>query len=620
MGRESNLKSIQDFAQKVVEAIAAVIDYEVAIIDENLEVIAGTGIYQEQIGFVYGEGSITSQLLQSPFQDVIEIDEPHSSPICKECSYREDCIVKGALVCPISFEGENIGSLWLFAFDTSAKDRLLREKKKLGLFLTKIASFVSSTIGEREMKERVTYMVKQFQGVINSVHEGIIALDEKGRVSHINEPALKILEIKESEFTGKSISRIFSSLDLSGIFKDAGGQNPYYEKELTYKKTDKRLRLLCTITPLRRACITMGAVISFRKIEEIQRLASRIFQEEKKYTFEGIRGTSLELVKLKKRMMRVAATDSTILIRGESGTGKELFAKAIHNASNRKENPFIAINCGALPESLLESELFGYDEGAFTGARRKGKPGKFELADRGTIFLDEIGDMPAHLQVNLLRALEEREIERVGGVKRIPIDVRIVAATNQNLEKRIREGHFREDLYFRLNVIPFFIPPLRERRDDIPLLMHFFLDRYNFRLNKALKGFTRQAQKVLMSYSWPGNVRELENAVEYAVNIEVGEEIGRDSLPQNILGEFRHGDKRRDGFFTLEELERQAILGALKRYGSSGEGKARAAEELGISRATLYRKLKRWGLSSLSHNEIMSHYEIRRQERILGLI
>lgn len=620
MNQESRLKSIKDFAQKVVEAIAAVIDYEVAIIDDNLEVIAGTGIYQDQIGFVYGEGSITNQLLHSPFQEVMEIDEPHSSPICQKCSYREDCTVKGALVCPINFEGENIGSLWLFAFDTPFKEKLLKESSKLGLFLTKIASFVSSTIGEREMKERVTYMVKQFQGVINSVHEGIIALDEKGSINHINEPALKILEIRESEVIGKNISQLFSSLDFSGLFREDRGKNSYFEKELTYRKTHKRLRLLCTITPLKRACITMGAVLSFRKIEEIQRLASRIFQEEKKYTFEGIRGTSAELVKLKTRMGRVAATDSTILIRGESGTGKELFAKAIHNASNRKVHSFVAINCGALPEALLESELFGYDEGAFTGARRRGKPGKFELADRGTIFLDEIGDMPAHLQVNLLRALEEREIERVGGVKGIPIDVRIIAATNQNLEKQIREGLFREDLYFRLNVIPFFIPPLRERRDDIPLLIHFFLDRYNFRLNKCLKGFSREAQKVLLSYSWPGNVRELENAIEYAVNIEVDEEIHRESLPQNILGELRQGEKRGDGFFTLEELERQAILGALKRYGSSGAGKVRAAEELGISRATLYRKLKKWKMSSLSHNELLSQYETQRQDRIFGLV
>ncbi len=616
MSKESRLKAMKDFAQKIVEAIAAVIDYEVAIIDDNLEVIAGTGKYREQVGFVYGEGSITSKLLQSSPQEVIEVDEPNTTAVCEKCEYRSECRVRAALVCPINFNEENIGSLWLFAFDNQLKDRMLNTSSKLSRFLMNIASFVSSTIGEREMKERVTYMVKQFKGMINSVHEGIIALDENGDVCHINDSAIKILEIDGEKAINTNIEDLFSALSLPSIHKEVQGSDQYHEQELVYQKGDKRLRLICTITPLKRACITIGAVISFRKVEEIQRIANRFFQEEKKHTFEGIRGISDELVKLKKRMRRVATTDSTILIRGDSGTGKELFAKAIHNASNRSDKPFIALNCGALPESLLESELFGYAEGAFTGAKKKGKPGKFELADGGTIFLDEIGDMPSHLQVNLLRTLEEREIERVGGVKKIPVDVRIIAATNQNLEQKISEGAFREDLYFRLNVIPFFIPPLRERRDDIPILMQFFFDRYTFRLNKNLKGFSHEARKILLNYSWPGNVRELENAIEYAVNIEVGEVIGRESLPQNILKENMKRSGHRKNLLSLEELEKQAILAALKKYGATGDGKRKAAEELGVSRATLYRKLKKWGLTSVSQNEIESHFDTNIQQAI----
>ena len=293
-------------------------------------------------------------------------------------------------------------------------------------------------------------------------------------------------------------------------------------------------------------------------------------------------------------MKRVANTDSTILIRGETGTGKSLFARAVHEQSHRRNKPFVTVNCAAIPAPLIESELFGYEEGAFTGARKGGKPGKFELAHEGTLFLDEIGDMPLDSQTKLLQVLETKRIERVGGITPRGIDVRIIAATNRDLEKLIETGAFRKDLFYRINVIPFTIPPLRERKEDISLLMNYFLDLYTVQLNKPVRPFGEQAREILSVYPWPGNARELANAVEYAVNIETGKEITPGSLPAKILDYQENEDPQAP--FSLAFLEKKVIARALRKYGQSTEGKEMAASAMGISRATLYRKLKQYGM------------------------
>ncbi|MCF0144678.1 MAG: sigma 54-interacting transcriptional regulator, partial [Firmicutes bacterium] len=252
-------------------------------------------------------------------------------------------------------------------------------------------------------------------------------------------------------------------------------------------------------------------------------------------SLESIISKSPEMEQVKRRAFQVAHSDSTILITGESGTGKGLLARSIHRESDRADQPFVTVNCAAIPEMLLESELFGYEKGAFTGAEKDGKPGKFQLADKGTIFLDEIGDMPLHLQVKLLNCLQNKQVDPVGGSKPVDVDVRVIAATNKELEKMIEEKTFREDLYFRLNVIPIYLPPLRERREDVDILLDFALRKFNLRLNKRIIGFSEEARRVLNKYSWPGNVREIENAVEYAVNMEDGEYIkaGKDYLIKN---------------------------------------------------------------------------------------
>lgn len=295
---------------------------------------------------------------------------------------------------------------------------------------------------------------------------------------------------------------------------------------------------------------------------------------------------------------KVTNSISTVLVRGESGTGKELLARAIHCESNRSRYPFVAINCAAIPESLLESELFGYEGGAFTGSRREGKPGKFELAHKGTIFLDEVGDIPLALQPKLLRVLQEKTVDRVGGIKTIGIDVRVIAATHRDLEQMVREGTFREDLYYRLNVIPLRLRPLRERRADIPLYLHYFLYRFSTLLQKSRCQLDAALAQRLLEYDWPGNIRQLENAVEYMVNMAEGDKIGVEDVPEYLLSS-GEGERTENQVHSLEQILADYERSVLQRYFTDhvyAQDKAVIANELQISLSTLYRKMEKYGL------------------------
>ena len=586
----SELKSNQSYVQQIAEVIAAVIEFEVAIIDNKLEVIAGTGEYKSEIGIVYGKGSITKYIIDNCVYFVLD-DEPLKHNICKDCNERIHCKLKAAILSPIILKGQVIGTISIFAFDEAERNELLSNRDKLLDFLMKISALTSSKIGENEMHGRLSLMANQFSAVINSIVEGLVAIDHEGVITHINKSAEKLLSISTQQACGQHINDIFPGFSVPKVL-DFGQQ--YAELEIQYENKGEICLFISTITPIKTDQEIIGLVISFRNIRELRKLAGRLIREDRKYTLDGILGTSKVMTTLKQKMQLVAATDSTILITGESGTGKELFARAIHEESHRKNGPFIAINCGAIPEMLLESELFGYEEGAFTGASRGGKPGKFELADGGTIFLDEIGDMPMHLQVKLLRVLQEVKIERIGGVKPVWIDARIIAATNRNLEEMIKEKLFRSDLFYRLSVIPFYIPPLRERKEDLVLLLYHFLDKYNLILGKQITGFTQETQSRMLAYPWLGNVRELENAVEYAVNIATQNVIDCTFLSSRVNDYYEQNASLSTGDAqpTLAELEKNAIVAAMKKYGSTGQGKEKAADSLGISRATFYRKIK----------------------------
>lgn len=333
-----------------------------------------------------------------------------------------------------------------------------------------------------------------------------------------------------------------------------------------------------------------------RSVQYADQLKLRLEVVSRQNSHSNIIGECPKMQELFALAERVTGSDSTVLITGESGTGKEEMAKYLHSRSLRNDGPMISVNCGAIPENLIESELFGYEGGSFTGAKKNGAVGKFELADTGTLFLDEVGELSPAAQTKLLRFLQERTIERVGGKKPIPIDVRIIAATNQDLEQMVHDHTFRQDLYYRLNVIPMKMPPLREREGDIFLLAEYYLDFYNKKLHKNLHGFDLQARTILRAYSWPGNVRELKNIVEYLVNIAVGEEIRAEDLPTYLR-------QSQDGFGqgkqTLAEMVQnyeRSILETHLKYAATRKEKLLLAKKLGISQATLYRKIAQYHL------------------------
>lgn len=312
----------------------------------------------------------------------------------------------------------------------------------------------------------------------------------------------------------------------------------------------------------------------------------------KYYCGPSIIGNSGEMKKVFSLVEKVSATNSTVLILGESGTGKELIATTVHYQSSRKDKPLIRVNCAALPEGLIESELFGHEKGAFTGAAKR-KPGRFELADGGTIFLDEIGDLPLQTQAKLLRVIQEKTFERVGGTATLTVDVRIIAATNRNLEEEVKSGRFREDLYYRLNVIPVELPPLRERKEDIPDLIEFFMDRYRKKLLKNVR-FSKDAIDLLLAYEYPGNVRELENIIERCVTLAAGEMIGRGELPAIIRPDISAVKS-----LLLSTVAADAEKGHIIRVLQTTQGnKTKAAEILGISRKTLWEKINSYGIES----------------------
>jgi PAS domain S-box-containing protein len=598
-----DLNSIQEFIQQVAEAVAIVTKVDIVIIDANRNLVASSAGSRDPAGQeYYHHGSLTDRLFDEGGSDIFISREPGMAPECIGCKNYGTCHHLFVVAFPIRVNGKMLGSFCIAATTEQQRAVMLESESQVLQFLGKITVMIESVINERLMQNQLNVLLKRYNYVINSVHEGIIATDSDNNIVHMNRSASRLLELEEDRVLGKSILSLFPDLNIS--FAD---ERPL-ETELDYKKTSKSRKksFMATVVPiLGENKEHMGVNISIRNLSEVQSYASRLMGSFSKYSFDDIQGNSLALKQIKESLRKAALTDSTILIRGESGTGKELFAHAVHTASYRVDKNFIALNCSAIPDSLLESELFGYEEGAFTGAKKGGKPGKFELARGGTIFLDEIGDMPLHLQSKLLRVLENRVIERVGGIEQIPIDVRIIAATNRNLEEMVENHEFRDDLYYRLSVIPVFIPPLRERKEDIPILIEHFLAKYSKHMGRSLQRIDPQVQKMLLHYSWPGNIRELQNTIEYAINMsEDGQMIGMEHLPNRL---FRVGNTENKslqingGLFKgaipnqpgkLKNMEIEAVCQALEKFGTTTEGKEQAAKYLGISIATLYRRLK----------------------------
>jgi PAS domain S-box-containing protein len=439
---------------------------------------------------------------------------------------------------------------------------------------------------------------KHFHAIMESISEGLICINKEGTITDINLFARKLLSLREKDIVGKNINIIICE-DYSYRIKRAIKRGRKFEEEETYFKLKKGKKLSCisTMTPISDPDTNRleGVVITFKEVKVIHSLVNKIVGAEARFKFSDILGESDKIKEVIDLAKKCSQHSTTVLLHGESGTGKELFAQSIHNASSRRNKPFIFLNCGAIPRELVASELFGYVEGAFTGAKRGGHPGKFELADGGTIFLDEIGDMPLDAQTNLLRVLETREVVRVGGHEVIPVDVRVIAATHKDLEKEVELGNFRQDLYYRLNVMPIKIPPLRERKEDVRLFSDYFINRYSGKMNKEVKGINDSFYRGLMSYNWPGNVRELQNVMQQIINIlDNGEILSYKYLPNYMkTNNMTESLGIRDKLLSLEAVERITIEKTIREVGGNI---ALASRHLGISRSSLYRKIYKYEL------------------------
>ncbi|SFH06155.1 PAS domain S-box-containing protein [Desulfotomaculum arcticum] len=589
------LKSISDTAQQVAEAVSAVLDVETEILDDQYNIVAGTGKYKNLIGTKDDEAwhtdgdFIYTRVLKTG--DPIIIEDP-------EAEFYGPILMgeMGEICCPIKLRGKVIGVLSLVAFDEKQKNQLMDKKDQLLNFLNRMAFLLASRVSEVEAYNRLEITSNKLNVIIETINQGIISINRDNIIIHCNKYAESIIGIPSKHLLGLHIEEIWPDSPAVKVTKTGVG---YREKEELCGTPPNQMHLLVTATPVWLEEKPMGAVISFRNMSDARQMAYNLTDNKIALELDHIKGNSKKIREVKYQALRVAKGSSTILITGESGTGKELFARAIHYTSPRRNKPLVIVNCGAIPETLLESELFGYEEGAFTGARKGGRPGKFELANEGTIFLDEIGDLPLHLQVKLLHAIQRRQVERVGGNHPIPVDVRIVAATNRDLEAMCRTGEFREDLFYRLNVIPLFIPPLRNRKEDIAILMDYFLDKYRDLLGKIIDAFSENARQAFIQYEWPGNVRELENAVEYAVNMEPGRIITLESIPKRVSGHWlNNGTPPAETNFKddLGNMEKDLLAAKIMELSSHNYSKKEIATALGISRATLYRKIKQYGI------------------------
>ncbi|HRX31846.1 MAG TPA: sigma 54-interacting transcriptional regulator [Tenuifilaceae bacterium] len=463
----------------------------------------------------------------------------------------------------------------------------------LGLVVAAVKSIehqLKNSVLNAELNETSSYL----DAIINSMSFAIFSVDTDGIIKRVNNTACYLFGIDKKDILNKNISNYLGKWDV--IWRTISRSEKMLDEEVSVENIPLKGTYMMNAMPIVMDDFNVhGCVLTFRDMKRVYKIVSKYTGMSAHYVFDDIIGRSSSLLSVVDFAKQVANSPSTILITGESGTGKEVFAQAIHNASSRHDAGFVAVNCGAIPETLFESELFGYEDGAFTGAKKGGRPGKFELANGGTLFLDEVGEMPLEMQVKLLRALQEGEITRVGGSSPIKLDVRIIAATNKDLKELVDQNKFRLDLYYRLSVIPLKIPALRERREDIPLLIKYFMNLKAIKLNKDVPNLEPETYQMLLRYDWPGNIRELENFIEKTINLN-----GKILLDVKDEQEFRIKylykpvkDTERVSLKSLSEIERDTIR---KTMDLCKGNMSKVARILGISRNTLYLKCKKYDI------------------------
>ncbi|MGS0360552.1 sigma 54-interacting transcriptional regulator [Escherichia coli] len=583
---QSVLMQIQPTIQRFARMLASVLQLEVEIVDENLCRVAGTGAYGKFLGRqLSGNSRLLRHVLETKTEKVVT--QSRFDPLCEGCDSKENCREKAFLGTPVILQDRCVGVISLIAVTHEQQEHISDNLREFSDYVRHISTiFVSKLLEDQGPGDNIS---KIFATMIDNMDQGVLVVDDESRVQFVNQTALKTLGVVQNNIIGKPIS--FRPLTFESNFTHGHMQH--------IVSWDDKSELI--IGQLHNIQGRQLFLMAFHQSHTSFSVANAPDEPH----IEQLVGECRVMRQLKRLISRIAPSPSSVMVVGESGTGKEVVARAIHKLSGRRNKPFIAINCAAIPEQLLESELFGYVKGAFTGASANGKTGLIQAANTGTLFLDEIGDMPLMLQAKLLRAIEAREILPIGASSPIQVDIRIISATNQNLAQFIAEGKFREDLFYRLNVIPITLPPLRERQEDIELLVHYFLHLHTRRLGSVYPGIAPDVVEILRKHRWPGNLRELSNLMEYLVNVvPSGEVIDSTLLPPNLLnnGTTEQSDVTEvseahlslddAGGTALEEMEKQMIREALSRHNS----KKQVADELGIGIATLYRKIKKYEL------------------------
>ncbi|MGL5616520.1 MAG: sigma-54 interaction domain-containing protein [Sarcina sp.] len=569
----SFLKKIQNYVIKYANVIAEILNVDIEIVDDNLTRIAGTGSYSKLIDRQCEGMSYKSVINTGKHRIILE---PSKDYLCEFCELKENCEEKLEIATPIFYNDKIIGVIGIVCFTIEKREAILKNVEENLRFLNNIAELISSKIYEEYGVQSEKNLFVTLDKLIKNVSNPIVIIDEENKISNLNEAALKKLSLEDT-----NISLVNNEM-VNGFNSNVFFDREKYENQIT------------------EIALGLGQYKSIFIFNEKKQVI--ITEDNSKSNLKGVErivGNSPVIKEMKKNIEKIALSTSTVLITGESGTGKELVARAIHEEGNRQDKPFIAINCAAIPETLLESELFGYAKGAFSGASSQGKMGKFELANNGIIFLDEIGDMPLYLQAKILRVLQDRQCVRIGSNKLIDLDIRILAATNKNLKKLVEENKFREDLYYRLNVIPIEIPALRERAGDIEIIMNNLIKKYERKLGKKVLSIDERAENKILKYQWPGNVRELENCIEYMINLAEEDGILKESLLPNIVKN-NNMSKFNDLFedeISLKEIEYSYIKILLNKYGSDLKGKKMVANKLGIGIATLYRKIEKLNIN-----------------------
>lgn len=602
------LTDIKEYLNTLLASFSSVLDLELTILQADpLERIAATGSWYATDVVCYENGKLVPAWQNSYTVQVIETGKPvvaldtkayvYSHPKMYQTVNGQDYSV---LAYPIYLKEQLEGVLVIASFDKTQHQIIVEKQKQLMVYLEKIAGLITSKLEQEDLLEETNIINNQMSSVIEAMDDGIILYSPEEGIRQCNMYAEKYLHFNDPELKNVLLSKV---LHVAAETKE---DRPFQIREIS-EEIDGFQYLLQVKTKFIEN--SNGSVLCV--INPFSQIQNSITQNEEMGT--GVAGNLVfsgeKMRKLVSQAKIAAQHASNVLITGESGTGKEMFARLIHTSSPRSAKPFVAVNCAAIPESLMESELFGYEEGAFTGARKGGKIGKIQLANHGTFFLDEIGDMPLYLQAKLLRVLNDKKVERIGNssTSLINVDVRIIAATNQNLEEMIERKEFREDLYYRLNVVPLRLPPLRERPDDIPFLIQHFINKYNKILGKEIRSASASVMELMMEYQWPGNVRELENCIEYMMTFEKTQVLSLEVMPQKILSLKNETilnaashivpemDETEDKplKIRLQEKEREILKSMAARYGGhpTKEQVKEICRVLDISVASYYRKI-----------------------------